>query len=426
MIFTEEFLYFIWQFRRYGNQKIYTEAGEEIKVIHQGLLNKNAGPDFTNAKLLIADTIWVGNIEIHINASDWHLHQHQLDDAYENVILHVVYHYDCDIYHRDGSIVPVFVLKDLFPVDLLSNYEQLINNFNDFPCAQQIAQVDQFLIDSLLASTAIERLIEKSKEVNEKLLIHKNDWETVFYQFLAKSFGFKVNAIPMEMLAQSLPIHLFAKHKNQPLQIEALIFGQAGFLKQKFADDYPKQLRREYLFLKKKYGLKAIDVALWKFMRMRPQNFPTLKLAQLAAMIVNCNHLFSKVIDAETVLDYQQLFENLPVHPFWENHYHFNKNAKQVSLQLGKETINSILINTIAIMLFSYGKNIDQYDMLKKAIDLLEKLPPEKNAILKQYKIAGVKVKNAFYSQGLLQLRNKYCHTKQCLNCTIGVKILKR
>jgi hypothetical protein len=426
MNFPEEFLHFIWQFRLYGNQKIYTVSGEEITVVRQGFLNKNAGPDFGNAKLIIGETTWVGNVEIHIKGSDWLLHQHQFDNAYENVILHVVYENDCIISRSDGTILPVLILKDLFPSHLLTNYEQLITSMNHFPCAQQIANVDAFLINSFLSTVAIERMIEKSVEVEQKLMAHTNDWDTVFYHFLAKSFGFKVNAIPMEMLAQSLPIHLFAKHKDQQLQIEALIFGQAGFLKQKFTDDYPRQLRREYLFLKKKYGLKTIDISLWKFMRMRPQNFPTLRLAQFAALIINTNHLFSKLLSINPILDSQLLFENLPVHHFWQTHYHFNKKAEQVSLQLGKSSVNSILINTLSLFLFTYGKTTDQYQYVKNAIDLLEQLPAERNAIINQYEKAGITIKNAFSSQAILQLKKKYCNEKKCLSCTIGVKLLKR
>ncbi len=426
MNFPEEFLHFIWQSRLYGSQKLTTTSGELIEVITTGILNKDAGPDFSNSKLLIADTIWIGNVEIHIRSSDWLLHQHQFDEAYENVILHVVYDHDQQIYRRDGTVIPVLVIKGLFPNYLLDNYERLITSTNQFPCEAQIHEIDEFFIENFLSRVMVERMVEKSVDVERKLKELTGDWDEAFYHFMAKSFGFKVNAVPMEILAQSLPQQLLAKHKDQPLQIEALIFGQAGFLNQQFSESYPKQLKREYLFLKRKYGLKPIDVSLWKFMRMRPQNFPTLRLAQFAALIVNSNHLFSRILTVKNYQNLEQLFEKLPVHPFWETHYHFNKKTEHVRLQLGKSSIQHILINTLSLFLFVYGQKMDQYNYVDRAFHLLENIPPEKNAIVKQYLRADVVVKNAFISQALLQLKKKYCNEKKCLNCGIGIKILKQ
>jgi hypothetical protein len=426
MNFPEEFLHFIWQFRLYGAQTLRTTTGEPIEVLQQGTLNKDAGPDFSKAKLIIGDTTWVGNVEIHIKSSDWLLHNHQVDSAYENVILHVVYEDDEPIYRKDRTILPVLILKGLFPLYLLANYEQLITSTNSFPCEKQVHTVDEFLINGFLSRVLVERLEQKSTEIHDKLKTLKGDWDETFYHFMARNFGFKVNAIPMEMLAQSLPQQLFAKHKDNPLQIEALIFGQAGFLNQSFEDEYPNQLKREYLFLQKKYSLKPIDISLWKFMRMRPQNFPTLRLAQFAALIVSSNHLFSKILLMRDYRNSQVLFENLPVNPFWETHYHFNKVAENVSLQLGKSSIQNILINTLSPFLFAYGRALDQHNYITRSFYLLENIQSENNAIIKQYEAAGVLVKNAFNSQALLQLKKKYCNEKKCLTCGIGIKILKQ
>ena len=426
MNFPEEFLHFIWQFRLYHHHQLLTTTGEELEVIRPGILNKNAGPDFINAKLLLGGTIWVGNVEIHLKGSDWLLHQHQFNTAYDSVILHVVYEDDIPIYRKDGTLLPVFLIKDLFPIGLLYNYEKLINSINKFPCEKQIYQVDKILVNNFLSRVLVERLIQKATEVEEKLVEYKGDWDSVFYHYMAKNFGFKVNAIPMEILAQSLPHQLFAKHKDNPLQIEALVFGQAGFLNQKFTTEYPEQLKREYQFLKKKYRLKPIDISLWKFMRMRPQNFPTLRLAQFAALITNSNHLFSKVLSSQNPKELALLFEGLSVHLFWKTHYHFNKTADQVSLQLGKGAIQNILINTVCLFLFVYGKMVDQYQYVQKSLELLENLPPESNSIIDQFLKAGVTVNNAFTSQALLQLKKEYCNEKKCLNCGIGIKILNQ
>jgi len=394
MKFPEEFLHFIWQFRLYGSQKLYSNTNELIEVIRPGTLNKNAGPDFLHAKVVIANTIWIGNVEIHLNSSDWLTHQHQHDAAYDNVILHVVYSNDKPIYRLDGTLIPVLVLKDRFPEQFLTHYEQLIQSTNRFPCEKQIGQVDVFFVNSFLTRVAIERFMQKSQDVYRTLHELKGDWDETFYHFIAKNFGLQLNAVPMEMLSRSLPQQILAKHKDNSIQIEALLFGQAGFLDQKFIDEYPQQLKREYQFLSKKYKLKPIAISLWKFMRMRPQNFPTLRLAQFSALIVNSNHLFSKML---TIKDYKvliQLFDVLPVNKYWQTHFHFNKEAENVSIQLGKETIHNILINSISLFLFAYGKYINQQLLIDRAIDLLEHLPSEHNAILRQYRNAGVKILN--------------------------------
>ncbi|SFH46603.1 DUF2851 family protein [Pedobacter insulae] len=426
MRFPEEFLHFIWRFKLYGVDQLYTEAAELIEVIQCGTLNKNAGPDFLHAKLVVDGTVWVGSIEIHLNASDWLVHQHQHDAAYDNVILHIVYVNDRPIYRTDGTLIPVLVIKGRFPIALLTNYEQLILSANNFPCEKQVKEVDGLFVENFLTRVAIERLVCKSQDVYDQLNALKGDWDETFYHFMAKNFGFKINAAPMEMLARSLPQQILARHKDNSLQIEALLFGQAGFLAQKFTDDYPQRLKREYRFLKRKYRLNSVDTSLWKFMRMRPQNFPTLRLAQFAALIINSNHLFSKIIIIKDYKMIVQLFEHLPVNAYWKTHYHFNKATENVNLQLGKESIDNILINTLSLFLFAYGKYIDQYMLVNRAIELQEKLPAEHNVIIKQYVDAGVQVKSAYFSQALLQLRRSYCSSKKCLNCGIGVKLLNR
>lgn len=426
MKFPEEFLHFIWQFRLYGAKQLYTTRGELIEVIRPGTLNKNSGPDFLHAKLIIDKTIWVGNIEIHIHSSDWLAHQHHHDEAYNNVILHVVYVDDEPIYRTDSTLIPVFVIKDCFPDKFLIHYEQLIQSTHHFPCEKQIHSVDGFIVNSFLTTVGVERLVQKSEGVFIKLNELRGNWDETFYHFIAKSFGLKLNSVPMEMLCSSLPQQLLAKHKDNPFQIEALLFGQAGFLEQKFTEQYPIQLKEEYRFLKRKYNLKPLKVSLWKFMRMRPQNFPTLRLAQFAALIVNSNHLFSKILIIKDYRQIIQLFEVLPVNKYWLRHYHFAKEVEHVNIQLGKGTIQNILINTISLFLFAYGKYIDQQVLIDRALALLEHLPAEKNTILRQYSNAGVKVNSAFQSQALLQLKKVYCNEKKCLNCGIGIKILKK
>lgn len=367
-----------------------------------------------------------GNVEIHLKSSDWFKHKHENDLAYENVILHVVYENDTEIKRVDGTTLPVLELKNKIPQTLIERYETLFLNLNDFPCSAQIKNVDQLIIDSFLSRVLIERFEQKTGAVLDTLKELNGNWDETFYHFLCKNFGFKTNGLPFELLAKAVPQNLYAKHKNNTTQIEALVFGGAGFLNDKFKEEYPLKLKAEFEFLQKKYGIIPIEASLWKFMRMRPQNFPTLRLAQFAALVIKQNHLFSKIIETKEVFALSELFKDLPVNTFWETHYHFKKEVTQVSTQIGKKSIENILLNTVALFLFAYGKYTDAQYYISRAIKLLESLPAESNAVTDKFIVSGVKMENAFVSQGLLQLKKHYCETKKCLSCGIGIKILKQ
>ncbi|RDC58272.1 DUF2851 family protein [Pedobacter chinensis] len=426
MNFPEDFLHYIWQFRSFDYNDLKTADGENLKIFHQGFLNKNAGPDFSNAKILIDQTVWAGNIEIHVRSSDWLKHNHQSDSSYENVILHVVYENDAEIRRTNGSLLPVLELKNRIADDLIRKYEHLFLTLTDFPCFAQIQTVDQFIIDSFLSRTLIERFEEKTKSVIETLNELNGNWDETFYRFMARNFGFKVNALPFELFAKTIPQQIYGKHKDNAQQIEALVFGSAGFLNDKFDEDYPEKLKKEFQFLQKKYNIRPIDVSIWKFMRMRPQNFPTIRLAQFAALIVKANHLFSKVMEIREVTALRGLFENLPVNNYWKTHYHFKKVTTGVNIQIGKTSVDNILLNTVALFLFAYGKHTGTQFYISRAIKLLESLPAEQNAITDKFTEAGVRMGHAFASQGILQLKKQYCDEKKCLSCGIGIKILKQ
>lgn len=426
MNFNENFLSFIWRFRLFNTTKLFCADGEALQVIHPGTLNKHAGPDFSGAKLLIDQTAWVGHVEIHLKSSDWLLHGHQNDSFYDSVILHVVYKHNSCIYRTNGSQVPVLVLENLFSDQLLSNYNELISSINLFPCQRHIPGLDQIVIDGFLSRVIIERFEQRSEDVFHKLEECHGDWDQTFYYFMARSFGFKVNVLPFELLADALPHHIFSKHKDNAVQIAALIFGQAGFLDQQFFEDYPIQLQTEYSFLKRKYRLISVDRNLWKFLRMRPQNFPTIRLAQFAALVQKSSHLFSKVLVTRSLSDLYLLFHDLPVNEYWQTHYHFNKKARHVIIQPGLQSVHHIIINTVCLFLCAYGKYTGQPGLIERAIDLLEKMPAEANTIVSQYVSAGIKVNCALTSQALLQLNKYYCSQKKCLNCGIGIKILKK
>ena len=426
MNFTEDFLHYVWQFRSFKHQDLSTCDGAALNIIHPGFLNNDAGPDFSNAKVKIGSTLWAGNVEIHIKSSDWLKHNHQSDLSYENVILHVVYEHDVVIKRMDGTALPVLELKSLIDDDLMGRYESLFLSVTDFPCIAQIKNVDQMVINSFLSRTLIERFEHKAAAVISTLMALNGNWDETFYRFLARNFGFKVNAVPFELFAKALPQQILGKHKNNQMQIEALVFGTAGFLEDEYEDEYPKRLKYEFRFLQSKYNIKPIEVSLWKFLRMRPQNFPSLRLAQFAALIMKANHLFSKVMELEDVTELRALFESLPVNEYWLKHYHFRKETAKVGIQIGKTSIDNLLLNTIALFLFAYGKQTGTERYMNRAIKLLESLPAEHNAITDKFEAAGVKIEHAFASQGILQLKKYFCDNKKCMSCGIGIKILKQ
>lgn len=427
MEISENFLFFIWRYRLLNNACQTCIGGEKLEILQPGLLNTHAGPDFTEARLLIDGRRWAGNIEIHTKSSDWLLHRHHVDHAYESVILHVVYENDLMLGNSIGSRIPTLIIKDLFPEELFENYVKMLASPGDFPCKSQIKSVEPIVISSFLSRVIVERLEQKTAEVLAKVDVLKGNWYDTFYFFLARNFGFKVNALPFELLANILPLHLLNKHSDSSRQVEALVFGQAGFLENAALDgEYAELLKKEYQFLQFKYGLKPMEVSVWKFLRMRPASFPTVRLAQFAALHAQSNQLFARMLKAEDLKTVSALFVNLPVSKYWETHYHFKKSAPETQVQLGKKSIENILINTVCVFLFAYGKYTAQAHLMDRALNFLEKIPSEQNSIVNQYVEVGLKIDSAFVSQSLLQLNKFYCAQKKCLNCGIGIKILRR
>ncbi|MBB6127696.1 DUF2851 family protein [Mucilaginibacter lappiensis] len=426
MLFTEDFLHYVWKFRLFARTDLKTDDGEELEILSAGMANTDSGPDFHNARVRIGETVWAGNVEVHLSSSDWQKHGHNADSAYDNVILHVVYRNDVPLILSNGRQVPTLQLKDRIPDELYNRYHQMV--FGEqwiIPCEKSIAGIDGLIMSNWLTRVLVERLEKRSTAVTDSLNLNHNDWEETFYQFLAANFGFKTNGLPFELLARSLPQLTLAKHKNNPMQIEALIFGQAGFLETELQDEYPLKLKKEYDFLRKKYSLQPIENHLWKFMRLRPQNFPTIRLAQFAALIVQSNHLFSKILEIKDINALRALFTDIKVNDYWEGHYRFDVKSKPVSKTLGAASIDILLINTLALFLFSYGKQHQKQYYINRSLRLLENLPAEKNNITEDFITLGLKINNAFESQALLELKNNYCNYKKCLQCGVGNKILK-
>ncbi len=422
---SESLLQFIWRHRLYATSSILkTIEGDEIIVLHPGQLNTHAGPDFLEAKLKIGQTLWAGNVELHLKSSDWNKHQHQQNIRYSKLILHVVYEHDADIETMNNTVFPTLELKHHIDERLLLNYEQLMLATKFIPCEKSIQQVRELILHQQLTRMLAERLEEKTLHIKELLKKYNNNWQEVFYVQLARGFGLHINQDAFEQLALQTPLQLLAKHKNNILQIEALLFGQAGFLFDYFDEPYPLVLQNEYEYLKKLHHLSAIEKHHWKFLRLRPANFPTLRIAQFAQLIVDSTHLFSKVIEANSLKEIETLF-NVIVSDYWLTHYNFQEKSLIRNKSLGTSFVQTIIINAIIPVLFIYGKLQGQEKYCEKAIEFLQQLPAEKNSIITEWNQIGIKTQSAADTQALLQLKKNYCDTKRCLECGIGFAIMR-
>ncbi len=418
---NEEFLHFLWKNRQYYPASLKTQTGDDVEVINPGELNNHSGPDFFNAKIKIGDFMWAGNVEIHTNSSDWLKHGHQEDPAYENVILQAVYNRDRTITNKKGTIIPTVEMK--FDPRLLDNYNRLKKEPGQLPCRDKIHKVESFQVNYWLHGLLIERLESKASQITDVLETVNHSWEEAFYQIIARNFGFSVNSVPFELLAKSLPLNIIGKHKDDLFQIESLLFGQAGLLEGQSKDEYHSRLEKEYDFLRHKYKLHPVDGHMWKFAKMRPNNFPTIRIAQFAQLLFDSKKLFSKIIENKDIGKLKSLLDT-QAKEYWETHYNFGKESAKRQKKLGKSSIDVVIINTIAPFLFMYGQKKGIEDLKDFSLLLLESVPAEKNTIIDKWKSLGIKIENAAKSQALLQLYNNYCTKNKCLYCQIGNKII--
>lgn len=419
----EKFLQYIWQHGLFDKENLVTSTGDNVEIVKTGELNNNAGPDFFNARVRINDTLWAGNIEIHKKASDWYKHHHNKDAAYNNVILHVVQQADADATCMSGQAIPTVSLQ--YNTDLEQKYELLLNANETIRCKNDLPNIDSFKLRIWLEKLTIERLEQKTSRILDLLEQTGNNWEECFYVSVARSFGFNINDIPFELLAKSLPLRILAKHKDNLPRIEALLYGQAGMLSGiKQHDEYSLQLQTEYLFLQNKYSLIPINGDLWKRLRLRPSNFPTIRIAQFADLIYRSTGLFSKIIETPTIESISKLFD-CSVSEYWQSHYSITKPSKKKNKHLGETGRQLIIVNTIIPFIFAYGINRDDSALKQIALDLLEQLPAENNAKIREWEEAGIHPENALTSQALLQLTNNYCISGKCLHCQIGNQLLR-
>lgn len=424
---NEELLQYIWQYKYLLSQKLFTTHGDNIQVILPGQLNIDSGPDFFNARIYLGETLWAGNIEIHIKSSDWKKHKHQYDPAYDNVILHVVLEYDEPVFNNHNQEIPTLELKNLLPEKLLSKYRFLKHSQSEIPCEKLFVMPDDLTLENWMERLSLERLENKCIFINELLKETNHHWEQVFYRLLARYFGQKINELPFELLAKELPLLILERNKDNLLQTQALVLGISGLLEQVVNDEYLMVIRGEFMAMKTKYKLRSIDKCLWKFGKTRPANFPPIRLLQFAQLVHQSSHLFSKLLDSVTIDEAAQLFtvksnqliNTLALHTK-------NKAYKLSSFQTGTYFVNLILINVAVPVVFAYGKWNQEEHYCIKALNWLNQLKPENNHITKRWEKLGIKATRAKQTQALIALNNYYCKQQQCLRCAFGNHILTK
>jgi len=422
----EEFLHYLWKYSLYDQNSLVDNDGNRIVVINPGEYNRDSGPDFFNARIIIGDTEWAGNVEIHTKASHFNSHGHNRDHSFDNIILHVVAENDKAVFNsKDEEILTVEIRYNNI---LYEKYVDLVNNPLVIACQNEISRLDTFFIRHWLHSLVIERLDVKSEALMKILNDTGNDWDETFYRILTRYFGFRVNAEPFEMLAKSLPFRIIRKHSDNRFQIEAMLFGTAGMLEEglyteAITDKYYKDLIKEYRILSTKYSLKPIHGWLWKFSRLRPVNFPTIRISQLSALLSVAGGLFSRILEAPDIIELKALFE-VAATSYWDDHYVFGKKGRHTKKKAGMQAINILIINAVIPLIFIFGRFHDNPRICEKALSFLENIAPEINSVTRDWESAGIKAESAFYSQALLQLTDEYCRKRKCLECRAGCKLI--
>ena len=419
----EAFLHFIWRTGRFDQRRLMSSRGESISIFKRGHYHHHAGPDFNAAHMRIGDTVWHGNVEMHIRASEWYEHKHHEDPAYDNTILHVVWKEDCKVFRTDGSLLPCLELSRRVDPKMFARYHELIKDTNGIPCKFSLKEIDNLTKRTMMDRALIERLERKAREVLHTLKQCKGDWEETVWQHLAGGLGGPINTDPMTQLARQLPLKLLKRYAQNPKQVEGLIFGQAGMLENIPEESYTKSLQTEYQFLQKKHNLIPIPHSRWKFLRMRPISFPTLRLARLASLAIHHQNALSNILMAAKPIEWTNSLEVL-VHPYWSRHYRFGMPSKVILKTLGKTTNHNLVINVMAPILFAYGLERGESIYQERALKVLENLTFEKNHITNKWRNLPMPAVNAADSQAILELQKNYCTPRRCIHCAIGCKLI--
>jgi len=421
----EDFLHYVWQHKKMSLKSLKTTAQQPIILKAVGLANVNSGPDFFNAQLSIGTQLWAGNVEIHVKSSDWYVHHHETDAAYDNVILHVVWEHNMEIYRKDNTPIPTLELKNYVLPHTYKNYNTLLNQKQYWiPCEPNMKEVEAFTVNHWLERLYLERLEGKYKAIETQLIESKQNWEAVLFWQLAKNFGLKVNGDAFLSIAKSMDFSVIRKSQFEAHQLEALFFGQAGLLETEAQDVYVSELKSTYAFLKTKFSITNNGVLPVQFFRLRPPNFPTIRLAQLAALYSRCTNLFSSIIEAQSLDQLHAIFEGT-TSKFWDTHYTFEKTSKSTPKTLTKSFMNLLIINTIIPIKFAYNKYNRQTNQ-EDVVAIMRKIPMEHNSIVDKFQTLYAFGKTAFDSQALIQLKQNYCSKNKCLQCAIGSALLNR
>ena len=425
----EYMLHYAWQHRMFPLSQLHTEQGDPIEVVSVGRHNSDAGPDFVGAQLRIGGVMWAGNVEIHLRSSDWYRHHHDTDAAYDNVILHVVSEADCEVKTSKGLSIPQLKLE--IPVYVQENYDALMKSDRYPRCRKSLVSMSRLTITSWLSALYVERLEQRTMQIAERRKQCGLSWEQTAFVTIARNFGFGKNGDAFERWALSIPMSAISKHRDDLFQIEAIFFGQAGFLNDAFQaphhtlSDYYYKLKAEYNYLSKKFGLQQIDPTQWKFLRMRPQSFPYVRMAQLAMLYYTNRLNLSRLVEASTIEDLHDLLD-ITLSDYWQHHYSFaDSEATKGVKSLSKATKDLVVINSIVPLLFAYGKYKADENMCQRAINFLEQTKPERNHIIAMWNEAGIECRSASESQAILQLTTRYCDAKDCLHCRFGYEYIK-
>ena len=429
----EQLLHYTWKHKLYPLKELTTNDGQRVEIIDPGLHNRNAGPDFFNAKIRIGSTMWVGNVEIHDKSSDWYQHGHDKDSRYDNVVLHVAAELDTEVMKSNGEYVPQLQLS--VPDDVLTHYDELQKTDEYPPCYKVIPHLSALIIHSWMAALQTERLEQKTEAIRKRAELCNGSWEDAYFVTLARNYGFGINGEVFEQWAYNIPLNAVAHHRDDLFQIEAIFMGQAGLLeldsipeyyqKDALNDGYFAKLRNEYQYLAHKFSMKPIDFKLWRFLRLRPQNFPHIRISQLANLYYQQKAGLSQLIECETLDELKNVLKS-QVTPYWETHYTFGSTSPKNEKHLSYGSINLLMINTAIPMLFAYGRHTTKEVLCDKAFDFLEQLKAENNHIIRMWQQVGLPVKTAGDSQALIQLKKEYCDKKECLRCRFGYEYLRR
>ncbi len=422
-MFSENLLHFIWKFRLFQQEGIRLNTGEQLSILSPGKYHQDAGPDFQDARLRIGATIWAGNVEIHLRSSDWFRHHHETDAAYHNIILHVVAEHDAEVQDLNNQNVPVLELKSLISESLLKRWTELSDSMFPIPCSA-LGRPDVMTMRNWLDRLVAERMEDKASRIRQLLNLTKNDWQETMYCFVFRSMGMQLNAVPFELLARSLPYRVVLNYRQSRFQLEALLFGQSGLLHDEHLEEYPRALWEEYRFLARKHSLKPIDKHLWKFLRLRPMNFPSVRIAQLADLLSKHSISPETFRERATLKDWMNWFD-LSVSPYWEEHYVLDHVSEKRKKHLGKVAGQSLLINAIVPFVFVYATQRGDELLRDQSLEALYQLPAEKNLILRAWNQFGIQPESAAESQGLIQLKLAYCDARKCLDCAVGHRLLK-